>query len=41
MKNNDKIYMVGTMSLKPEWAINLTWGMDQERKNVIKKLGNS
>jgi len=41
MKNNDKIYMVGRMSLKPGWAINLTLDMEQERKNVIKKLGNS
>jgi len=32
MKNNDKIYMVGSMSLKPGWAINLTWDMDQVRK---------
>jgi len=26
------MYMVGSMSLKPEWAINLTWDMDQVRK---------
>jgi hypothetical protein len=36
MKNNDKTYMVGRISLRPGWAINLTWDMDQERKNVIK-----
>jgi hypothetical protein len=41
IKNNDKIYMVGSMSLKPGWEINLTWDMKQARKNVIKKLGNS
>ena len=29
------------LCLKPGWAINLKWNIDQVRKNIIKKLGNS
>jgi len=32
MKNNDNICMVGSMSLKLGWAINLTWDKDQVEK---------
>ena len=32
MKNNDKIYMVDSMSLKPGWVINLTRDMDQVKE---------